>query len=84
MPGLCEETGMTGESDKSALEGLEEDFKKACDQLRAGAECDGTRLSRNDCQILIMRLKTSVDISPMVTMLHELIGKTLAVWKEKT
>jgi len=67
---------------REVIDPLEADFKKACEQLRAGAECDGTRLSRNDCQILIMRLQTSVDISPLVTMLHELMNQTLVVWRK--
>lgn len=62
---------------------FDEDFEKACAHLRAGAQREkGIHLSKEECQILAMKLQTSVDIGPLVTMLHELIGKTLAAWKE--
>lgn len=63
---------------------LDKDFETAVAMLRAGIKKDGVTLSKRDCEILVMRLKTSVDIETLVTTIHELIRKTLVIWSEKS
>lgn len=61
---------------------IDTDFKRAVEQLCAGADCDGTRLSKQDCAVLLLKLKCSVDISNLVSTVYELIGTTLELWRD--
>lgn len=62
---------------------LEEHFKLAVERLRRGAREDkGVYLPSCECTVLIIKLKNSVDISPVILALSELINNTLEAWRE--
>jgi hypothetical protein len=63
---------------------LDSEFNAVVEKVRRGAEEEtGIYLSHGECAILLLKLRSSVDIFPVVEALHSLLGRTLMVWRTK-
>lgn len=63
---------------------LDSEFNAAVEKIRRGAEEEtGIYLTHGECAILLLKLRSSVDIFPVVEALHSLLGRTLTVWRDK-
>lgn len=63
---------------------LDSEFDAAVEKIRRGAEDEtGIYLTHGECAILLLKLRSSVDIFPVVEALHSLLGRTLTVWRTK-
>jgi hypothetical protein len=56
-------------------------FVKAAQVIQYGAENGGIFVSQDECKALAERLRTSVDLGPLVETLAELVNQTLVAWK---
>jgi hypothetical protein len=62
---------------------LEEEYSEAAKVIAFGAENGGYFVSQRHCQALVQRLKTSVDLGPLVEIFAELVHTTLLPWKSE-
>jgi hypothetical protein len=60
---------------------LMEDFNTAVGVIQLGAENGGIFVGEAECRALCDRLRTSVDLGPLVETLAELVNQTLVTWK---
>ena len=64
---------------------LDQKWHELVDLLKKGSKRrDGVVLTRHNCAFLCERLRTAVDIAPVIEATHALISKTLVEWKEKS
>lgn len=42
----------------------------------------GVNLNEQETRLLLMKLRSSVDIEPLVVLFHDIVMHTLATWKE--
>ena len=71
-------------STQSAEQFLDAEFAAAVEKVRRGADEEtGVYLSHGECAIVLLKLRSSVDIFPVVEALHSLLGRTLTVWRNK-
>lgn len=61
---------------------LDDRLKSAIIKLRKGAKTCGEHMTKDECAILILKLKSSVDVSRVISALHEVISQTLAPWQD--
>lgn len=63
---------------------LDSEFNAAVEKIRRGADEEtGIYLKHGECAILLLKLRSSVDIFPVVEALHSLLGRTLTAWGNK-
>lgn len=58
---------------------FEEDFHDLIQKIKIGSRCGGIMLSARECDLLTIRLKSSIDLLPVI----DLLSKTLNRWKEE-
>jgi len=60
---------------------MEDSFRSAVGLLQYGADNGGIFIGEAECKVLCDRLRTSVDLGPLVETLAELVNQTLVTWR---
>jgi hypothetical protein len=60
---------------------MEDSFRAGVGLLQYGADNGGIFIGEAECKVLCDRLRTSVDLGPLVEVLADLVNQTLVAWK---